>query len=82
MRTTLTIDEDVAARLRLLREERGLSFKELVNEALRSGLAALEQPTKSRPMRATSPVSLGGSRLADVDDVSGAIAIAEGDERP
>jgi hypothetical protein len=38
MRTTLTIDDDVAARLERLRRERGISFKELINATLRSGL--------------------------------------------
>ncbi len=39
MRTTVTLDEDVAALVRKLMEERGLSFKEAVNEAIRRGLA-------------------------------------------
>lgn len=39
MRTTLTIDDDIAARLRERARERGLPFKRVVNEALRAGLA-------------------------------------------
>ena len=39
MRTTLTLDPDVAARLRELSRERGISFKEAVNSTLRRGLA-------------------------------------------
>jgi len=42
MRTTVTLDPDVESLLRRLMRERGLSFKEALNEAVRlgSGLAA------------------------------------------
>jgi ribbon-helix-helix CopG family protein len=38
MRTTLTLDDDVAAILERLRKSRDASLKDLVNEALRRGL--------------------------------------------
>jgi hypothetical protein len=38
MRTTLTLDPDVADRLRTLARERGLPFKQVVNAVLRRGL--------------------------------------------
>jgi len=38
MRTTVTLDEDVAAALQALARQRGLSFKDVLNTALRSGL--------------------------------------------
>ena len=81
MRTTLTLDDDVAARLERLREERRLPFKTLVNDVLRKGLAALDAAAPERRRPATSPVSLGGALLPDIDDVSEALALAEGDER-
>lgn len=37
MRTTLTLDEDIASQLRQLRKLRGVGLKALVNEALRAG---------------------------------------------
>jgi hypothetical protein len=40
VRTTLTLDPDLAARLRRLAAERGTSFKDTVNAALRAGLDA------------------------------------------
>ncbi len=43
MRTTITLDEDVAARLRRLTRERGISFKDAVNTALRAGLGQERQ---------------------------------------
>jgi hypothetical protein len=38
VRTTLTLDPDVADRLRALARERGLPFKQVVNAVLRRGL--------------------------------------------
>lgn len=40
MRTTVTIDPDLDAALRRIARERGVSFKEVLNETLRAGLAA------------------------------------------
>lgn len=44
MRTTITLDPDVVAMVRKLMRERGLSFKEAVNQALRAGLAGNQRP--------------------------------------
>ena len=49
MRTTITLDPDVAARLRSLARERGISFKAAVDTVLRRGLA--EGAASSRPFR-------------------------------
>jgi len=40
MRTTLTLDDDVAAKLKAEQSRAGLPFKEIVNETLRRGLAS------------------------------------------
>jgi hypothetical protein len=47
MRTTITLDPDVAARLRALARERGISFKEAVNSALRRGLSDGERTPRA-----------------------------------
>lgn len=62
MRTTLTLHDDVAERLKELAHRQRVSFKEVVNAVLRRGLAAqertegAEQPfevqTFSNPFRA------------------------------
>jgi hypothetical protein len=39
MRTTVTLDPDVAARLKSVARERGISFKQALNQAVRAGLA-------------------------------------------
>jgi hypothetical protein len=45
MRTTLTLDDDVAAALARRRAERGTALRQEVNELLRAGLAAADRPT-------------------------------------
>ena len=47
MRTTLTLDDDVRAKIAAEMRKTGRSFKETVNEALRIGLT--RQPAKPSP---------------------------------
>lgn len=78
MRTTLTLDPDVAVRLRKLQEGRDVSWKEAVNTALRRGLDALDRPSPDRPPYRMRPVDLGEARVP-LDSIADALALAEGD---
>ena len=49
MRTTITLEPDIAARLLGLAAERGTSFKQTVNDTLRAGLDA--ESTLAKPYR-------------------------------
>jgi hypothetical protein len=80
MRTTLTLDDDVAAQLKRLERTQNRSFKELVNTALREGLARLEQgPARARARFRTKSLKLGACKVGSIDDVSEVLAIAEGE---
>jgi hypothetical protein len=46
MRTTLTLDDDVAAKLKAESRRSGRPFREVVNETLRRGLANRHAPTR------------------------------------
>ena len=48
MRTTITLDPDVAALVQKLMSERNLTFKEAVNSAIRAGLATKRTRTPFR----------------------------------
>ncbi|RMF24721.1 MAG: DUF2191 domain-containing protein [Deltaproteobacteria bacterium] len=49
MRTTITLDDDVARKLKEEMRRSGRTFKETVNETLRAGLArARKPPAKAR----------------------------------
>ncbi|MSV35836.1 MAG: DUF2191 domain-containing protein [Bryobacterales bacterium] len=50
MRTTLTLEPDVALKLKRKMAARKLTLKDAVNQALRIGLTAEERP-KSKPFR-------------------------------
>lgn len=54
MRTTVTLDPDVARRLRELGRKRNLSFKEALNATLRRGLDQMLAKPKGRAFRTVS----------------------------
>lgn len=64
MRTTVTLDPDVAAKLKADARERGVSFKEAINGNLRRGLAGAD--AKPVPYR-VKPRRLGVKRGLDLD---------------
>lgn len=51
MRTTLTLDEDVAAKLKSEVRRTGKSFKEAVNDMLRLGLSRRRRNAAAPPFR-------------------------------
>ena len=59
MRTTLTIDDDVAASLERLRRARDGSLKDLINEALRRGIKEMSARPKRRETFRTRAVDVG-----------------------
>lgn len=79
MRTTLTLEKDVALALRDEARRSGLPLKRIVNETLRVGIAARRRPGARRYR--LHPVSLGGV-LPGVD-LDKALRLAEAleDER-
>ena len=79
MRTTLTLDDDIAAILERLRKSRDASLKDLVNEALRRGLKDMTSRTKRRERLQTRSVALGRLRIGSLDNIGEAIAVAEGE---
>jgi len=79
MRTTLTLDDDVAAVLERLRKAGDQSLKELVNEALRRGLKQIDTPPKPRKPFRTKSVDVGRCRVGSIDNVAEALAVAEGE---
>jgi hypothetical protein len=68
MRTTLSLDDDVAAQLEAWREKQNLTFKQAVNSALRRGLSELSRP-KARQSFRTKPIDMGSCRLPNVDNI-------------
>jgi len=78
MRTTLTLDPDVAAAIERLRRKHDRSLKQVVNDLLRKGLEQEETRPPLEPYR-TSGASVGPCLVGSLDDVAEALAIAEGE---
>lgn len=72
MRTTLTLEPDVAAALERRRRESGRSFKEEVNHLLRLGLLREREGAPESEPFCTPSLDLGGFRI-DVEDVADAL---------
>lgn len=66
MRTTLTLDEDVAAELREQARQSGKSVKEVVNSALRRGLRGSAKPSARLPRFKIKPRACGFRQGVDV----------------
>lgn len=78
MRTTLTLDPDVAAQLEQRRRERHSSLKAEVNHLLRVGLEHEREVPEKAPLERfrVEPFSVG-ELLIDVDDVTAALDLIE-----
>jgi hypothetical protein len=72
MRTTVTIDDDVAAAVERLRREKGLGLSEALNQLARSGMS-VRRPTKRFRQR-TQRIGL----RIDVTDVVEALETLDG----
>lgn len=79
MRTTLTLDDDVAKEIEKLRRQRGMKWKILVNEALRIGLVQMQRKQGASKEPPTQPRDLGQCRLGEIGSVSEALALGEGE---
>jgi hypothetical protein len=79
MRTTLTINDDLAAELDRLRRTRDVSLKALVNEALRRGLREMSPKPKGRKRFRTQPLRSGPLLVASIDNIAELLAEVEGE---
>jgi hypothetical protein len=75
MRTTVTLDPDVEAKLRQVTRERGQPFKVVLNDAVRAGLSGGEPsarpyrlPTRSMGVRAGVDLDRALSIAGDLED--------------
>ena len=76
MRTTLTLDPDVAAKAKRATARTGLPFKVVINQALRLGIEEVMTPPAARPYR-TKPRPMGLRPGLCYDNVAELLAVAE-----
>lgn len=79
MRTTLTIDDDVAAKAREAVRLTGLPFKSLINRALRVGIDEVISSRKKVRYR-TEARPMGLRKGLSYDNVSELLSVVEGED--
>ncbi len=79
MRTTLTLDPDVAERAKQISATLRKPFKEVINAALRVGFDQLLSPPAAKPYQ-TIPRPLGLRQGFSYDNISELLARAEGED--
>jgi hypothetical protein len=80
MRTTLTLDDDVAALLKRAMSRRNRSLKEVVNDALRDALSRQVSVRSGAARFETRGVDLGRSLVPNLDNIAHVLAIGEGED--
>ena len=80
MRTTFTLEPDVAARLDRIRRRTHASLKALVDAALRAGLPSLEDRRRAGDEYTIRPLKSGPCLLPSLDDVSEVSSAGEGED--
>lgn len=84
MRTTVTLDPDVEAKLREIARERGVSFKEALNSAIRAGLMAsrstreYQTPSRSLGLRAGVNLDKALQLASDLEDAEIVLGLERG----
>ena len=81
MRTTLTLDDDIAVQLGRLREERKMSLRDAVNAAMRLGLTLMNNPAAAKKKSCKTPVFHATRALiGDLTSTADMLAVAEGED--
>ncbi len=80
MRTTLTLDPDVARRLETEMKRSGEGMKAVVNRALRLGLGMTAKPAEPAPFQ-VEPHSFGFRPGTDLDRLNQLVDELEAEER-
>ena len=79
MRTTLTLDDDIAAKLKAESRKTGRPFRDTVNECLRVGLTMRKQADTARPFHVKTR-DMGLRPGINIDKVSALLDELEGHE--
>jgi hypothetical protein len=80
MRTTLSLDDDVAVLIEKARRKGDRSLTDVVNEALRRGLRDMAGARPPRARYSTPSSDLGRCYAGRLDDIAEALTVAEGED--
>ena len=78
IRTTVSLDDDVAARVKRESLSRGASFRDTLNDLLRAALLAIEYKPRRRAL-AIRPTHMGHKPGLNYDSIESLLEYGEGD---
>ncbi len=77
MRTTITLDDDVAVMLERIQQKEKKPFKQVVNEVLRRGLVQARSEKKPHAYYSTPELDAGACKYPNLDNIGEILAAAE-----
>ena len=82
MRTTITLEDDVAAMLDDLQKKEKKPFKQIVNELLRIGMVQKNSMEEDKKRYSTPELNAGKCKYPDLDNIGEILAVSEREDYP
>jgi hypothetical protein len=79
IRTTVTLDDDVVARVKRESQSRGASFRETLNDLLRGALLGVDNKPRQRTL-SIEPAHMGYKPGLNYDNVESLLEYGEGEQ--
>jgi hypothetical protein len=79
IRTTVTLEDDVLDRVKTISRERGESFKDTLNELLRTAILQVQQKSNAPKFRIKA-YPMGRKANLNYDDIESLLSYAEGED--
>jgi len=79
IRTTVTLDDDVVARVKRESQSRGASFRDTLNDLLRAGLLGVDKKPRRRTLQ-IKPTHMGYKPGLNYDSIESLIEYGEGEQ--
>jgi hypothetical protein len=78
IRTTVTLDDDVIARVKRESQSRGASFRDTLNDLLRAALLSADTSPRRRTLR-IKPIHMGYKPGLNYDNIESLLEYGEGE---
>ncbi|MGA2596562.1 MAG: hypothetical protein ABSH09_06160 [Bryobacteraceae bacterium] len=79
IRTTVTLDDDVVARVKLEAQSRGASFRDTLNDLLRTALLGVDNKRRRRTLK-IKPTHMGHKPGLNYDSIESLLEYGEGEQ--
>jgi len=79
IRTTVTLDDDVVARIKSESQSRGASFRETLNDLLRTALLGVDNKPRRRTLK-IKPTHMGHKPGMNYDSIESLLEYGEGEQ--